>query len=383
MYLLNEVGTAIREDDLSASLRLTRYAHIGETSKKDPVDWICRGRQVSRPTIEFPGAAGIPMKLMGRLIVDQAGGVLENANLRLHRHFSCPFIPGSACKGVARHAAWTAWHNAPAGDKKKELARKTALTFGYPTGDAMPSQAENRRREEMEYLDNYLARSFPTEFDGDYGCFKNVSGTVAFLPAYPVGTCKLVADVLTCHHMNYYSGKENQARDCENPNPQFFPAVEAGTTFLFQILPCSRKYSLDFSALAFAKEQLRRGLLDHGIGAKTAAGYGWFEDDKEAEAEIERLNGIRRQEREEKRRIESLDPVEKAMEIMEKDDLAVWANKIDSLEERESRALIRLLAGERNADWKNWVKRAKKMDKIRKRTDNVRACADNLGEVLP
>ena len=41
---------------------------------------------------------------MSRLMVDLAGGVMENANLNLDR-YGLPRIPGSAIKGLARRMA--------------------------------------------------------------------------------------------------------------------------------------------------------------------------------------------------------------------------------------------------------------------------------------
>jgi CRISPR-associated protein Cmr6 len=112
-------------------------------------------------------------------------------------------------------------------------------------------------------------------------CF---AGLVSFLPSFPKTTCRLVLDIVNCHHMDYYGADDDAATamDNENPNPQFFPAVESGSIFLFSIAPVARAYflgaeSLGFNPMDFAVESLKRGLSSNGIGAKTAAGYGWFE----------------------------------------------------------------------------------------------------------
>lgn len=259
----------------SRSLRLEKFVRIGGTSKREEIDAVvkCRSER-ARPMPKPAGAIQFPATLKGRLIVNQAGGILENAGLCLHPHFGYPYVPGSAVKGVARHAAWCEW-NAEADDAKKaDIARRIAVVFGYPTMD--------------KGLDEYLA---------DRGCDERRSGAVTFFAAEPEnGKAPLVTDIVNCHHRKYYDGSQPDATDDEQPNPQFFPAVEAGATFVFTIAPVSRaKFGgvasplpngassatpagRDVPAvLADAKRWLKAALTENGVGAKTSAGYGWFE----------------------------------------------------------------------------------------------------------
>lgn len=258
----------------SRSLRLEKFVRIGGTSKREEIDAVvkCRSER-ARPMPKPAGAIQFPATLKGRLIVNQAGGILENAGLCLHPHFGYPYVPGSAVKGVARHAAWCEW-NAEADDAKKaDIARRIAVVFGYPTMD--------------KGLDEYLA---------DRGCDERRSGAVTFFAAEPEnGKAPLVTDIVNCHHRKYYDGSQPDATDDEQPNPQFFPAVEAGATFVFTIAPVSRaKFGGVASplpngassatpagrdvpaALADAKRWLKAALTENGVGAKTSAGYGWF-----------------------------------------------------------------------------------------------------------
>ena len=90
------------------------------------------------------------------------------------------------------------------------------------------------------------------------------AGSVAFLMAVPDNTdWHIVADVLSSHQSN-------------NPVPVFFPAVEAGATFRFTVAPTARTQEHE-GDLEFAAECLKKALSENGVGAKTAAGYGWFE----------------------------------------------------------------------------------------------------------
>ena len=157
----------------------------------------------------------------GRLMVNHSGGLIENSDLRLHRLFGYPQIPGSALKGIARAYA--------------------------------SENAEDREQ-------------FSRIFGGDEKGSSDRQGNIAFLEAVPADRKWLVVvDVLTSHG----------GVDDKSPVPLFFPAVERGAVFRFQI----RKTSHDVSDadLEAASRFLLGALTSNGVGAKTGAGYGWFE----------------------------------------------------------------------------------------------------------
>ncbi|NQU45088.1 hypothetical protein HQ520_17525, partial [bacterium] len=116
-----------------------RLQHDGKKAEIDAVVMCHNSKRDAFPEVyrpgDIPNATTLIMALQARLIINQAGGVLENAGLCLHRHFGFPVIPGSAVKGCARHAAWCEWDDTEEGEDKQRLAREIALTFGYPTGD--------------------------------------------------------------------------------------------------------------------------------------------------------------------------------------------------------------------------------------------------------
>jgi len=282
----------------SPSLRLEKFVHLGGDTKRFEMEAVIACSK--KITVKFsPLSSRLPspgrkltMKLMGRLIVNQAGGVLENAGLCLHRYFGCPYIPGSTIKGIARHAAWSEWVES----RERNFAEKIVVVFGFPTGDAW--KKGGREADPEDCLDDFIKSSHPNLF-GENGLFSAFSGTVSFLSAFPVGRkAILVTDILNCHHMKYYNGdadylrqSEGRAVDNESPNPQFFPAVEIGADFEFSIMPSRglsdkvmEKIGLgEFDPMSFAEKYLQIGLEVYGIGAKTAAGYGWFKRDKEME----------------------------------------------------------------------------------------------------
>jgi CRISPR type III-B/RAMP module RAMP protein Cmr6 len=190
-------------------------------------------------------------RLGARMIVNHAGGVIENAGLALDRNSGAPFIPGSTIKGIARAGAGIS------GAKPEEVA----LVFGW---------APNRNQE------TDIPLTLPVNAFG---------GSVAFLPAYPTGIARLERDIVTVHHPEYYAGKRPVALDDESPILNEFPVVAAGAEFQFILAPVGAARIAVMgdllklagcNVLAKAKEWLIAGLTQHGVGSKTAAGYGWF-----------------------------------------------------------------------------------------------------------
>ena len=85
----------------SASLRLEKFVRLGKDdsgkeTKRQEIEAVVSKNQRSIPQPIPKGGIRFVAKLGGRLIVNQAGGILENAGLCLHRHFNAPYIPGSA-----------------------------------------------------------------------------------------------------------------------------------------------------------------------------------------------------------------------------------------------------------------------------------------------
>jgi CRISPR type III-B/RAMP module RAMP protein Cmr6 len=233
-------------------------------------------------------------KLQSRLMVNMAGGVMENAGLCLDR-FGVPYVPGSAVKGCARRMAiqnlLEARESKEANDKLARLLADIALIFGWGQQDWKADKAKNERlKSDFVYavgetlwpqVGNSARKLLPNT--NDFG------GIVSFLPAYPhqLPANDLELDIVTCHHPKYYEGKmpiyegKMPALDTEDLIPVVFPAVAAGIVIRFAVLPLrGKRDSLSQPGTQLhllALEWLRHGLETFGLGAKTAAGYGWFE----------------------------------------------------------------------------------------------------------
>jgi CRISPR type III-B/RAMP module RAMP protein Cmr6 len=316
-------------------------------------------------------------------MVNMAGGVMENAGLCLDRLTGIPYIPGSAVKGCARRAALAALHewcetgHKPAGDdnlftpvcaafaQPADLLAAIARVFGWCEQDwsDRPNQSDfhwacgQNHRELWQAAADNLAAHFGWKIQDKHSgtpwkSLPNFAGSVSFLPAYPVDLGKtgkvdglplevpplgkLELDVVTCHHREYYdepdrvkkpreweewNRKWSTAPDTEEPNPVVFPAVATGHVFVMAVVPlrdCSDEL------LRQARQWLKQGLETFGLGAKVAAGYGWFNCSDSvqqaartavAEAEQRRQKEQLRKEEDQRRRAEKEERRRKAEEM--------------------------------------------------------------------
>lgn len=412
----------------SPSLRLEKFVVLADKdAKKDEIGKICAcaNNHARIPAFRYSccsGSRSAIMKLQSRLIINQAGGVLENAGLCLHPHFGCPMIPGSAVKGIARAAAIQAIRNADSEKAKTDLLIKTALAFGwgdqdwsekktkagtfvsdfrYACGDSWESNwgtAADRLLDILKVLEKRIDRNKPL-----WESMPNFAGLVSFMPALPTEKASLVVDLVNCHHPEYYQGKRQNADDTENPVPNFFPAVEAGACFEFVVAPTGRKFQGGHDGLLdTVMAWLKDGLSIRGAGAKTNAGYGWFEHDEAAQRKAEetalKAASVQEKARQEAERVGKLSPEEFAVEEFWKslgnDPVGALKGKmpqISTLPETDQRSICRLLAGKYAKEWKADVAEAakakgpddKKGGKSFKRVNAVRPIAEKLGVKLP
>lgn len=238
-----------------------------KTSRQEFVHTVCgmaadeqgrldRIRFVQHQAARLSGFVSFKARLMGRLIVNQAGGVVENAGLCLDRHSGVPYIPGTALKGLSHHAALQCVR------EMRANLHEVLAVFGWAPGPGNRGVAD--------------------------GLPKAFAGTVTFFSAWPACRAPLAPDITTCHYRGYYSQSDIAlCLDNEEPVPNPFPAVEAGAEFLFSLATSggSREWMRirellalpeGFDPAARARQWLQEALTDRGAGAKTAAGYGWF-----------------------------------------------------------------------------------------------------------
>ena len=187
-----------------------------------------------------------------RLIIGFGASHPQETSMTLHHIYGIPYIPGSAIKGVTRHWALLKFADNNRKDNEKFEDAIKRIARALENGNDL-----NIEVDKITFKD----------LIGIFGTQKQ-QGKVIFFDAYPIGEIKLKIDIMNPHYPKYYS--EGQApADWQSPVPIKFLTVE-DTKFQFYLV--SKNEDLLEKSLYLLKEALKY----HGIGAKTALGYGIF-----------------------------------------------------------------------------------------------------------
>lgn len=194
-----------------------------------------------------------------RMVVGLGNESVYETSMALHHIYGIPYIPGSAIKGVVRSYIITEKFGK---DDKEETDFKNA---------------EKRALKDQGFCDIF-------------GCPKNsfynqsMQGKTIFFDALPLSKPQIEVDVMNPHYAPYYSDSSGEVppADYHNPKPIFFLTVE-GAKFGFVIGINEKdnntiqqgKFSCE-DPLSVACKWMKKALNEHGIGAKTAVGYGYM-----------------------------------------------------------------------------------------------------------
>lgn len=200
---------------------------------KDFIANINRKQQVAIKNLNLKKEC-VEQSINWRLIVGLGNPSVYETSITLHHIYGIPYIPASAVKGVVRHF----------------------------------TLEEKFKSDENKALKN-------KEFCDVFGCdnrsiYKEArQGNIIFFDAFPTEPPLVEPDVMNVHYPNYYGGNEAPT-DYQNPNPIFFLTVKE-TKFHFTV---GIKKKVEDQILETAFNWLKQALSEHGIGAKTAVGYG-------------------------------------------------------------------------------------------------------------
>lgn len=226
-------------------------------------------------------------KVDWRLIVGLGNESVYGISMTLHHVYGIPYIPASAVKGIVRSWVITKIFS----DLRDDSEEKD-----YPLVNA----------EYQAYRDDGFCKIFgcpaktkkvmfennePVKENGEYkyetcetALKKEYKGTAWFFDAFPLSKPEIEVDILNPHYMPYYDGDDPPA-DYHNPKPIPFITVRRGTVFQFllgikesddKVIESGRFKERKPSEVV--KEMLNNALEEHGIGAKTAVGYGYMKD---------------------------------------------------------------------------------------------------------
>lgn len=275
-------------------------------------------------SLENLGSEFLSYTSVWRLIVGWGTNPTLETGLTLHHLYGFPYIPGTAVKGLLHHVAemeamkyWP--EDFPGNELPESIPQELDtflnelveiyLLFGSLHLERAWSKDKTKRygpltpREALQKLLDYITNNekLNENWKSEVKFInillnENTGGILRFYDAVPEPEQNelLQVDIVNPHYGEYY--KENSSyppSDDQQPVPITFIAVRPEVTFLF---PCTVKpplcgsprdkqeanrqaFFLDLS-LKRIKDRvtgwLSRGLGLWGIGAKTAAGYGYF-----------------------------------------------------------------------------------------------------------
>lgn len=167
-----------------------------------------------------------------RVVVGLGEASVYETNITLHHVYGIPYLPASAIKGILHHYA--------------------AAQLG----------------EQHEWVQDVFGAGDRDTADG-----RPRKGKIVVFDAFPTQAPRMECDVMTPHYGDYYMKKDVWPADWLMPTPIPFLTVGGGTPFRFNI---GIKGENPEPLKAIIKDWLVNALSESGIGAKTAVGYGYF-----------------------------------------------------------------------------------------------------------
>ena len=255
-------------------------------------------RQQSQVKSLFPEDKSEIIKIIPdwRLVCGLSGGIYET-NITLHHVYGVPYIPASSIKGVVRSWVITKvfGENAPVDEKDYKMvnAEYRALKtnrlfcelFGAPESIERVVFEVNKPKERNN---NYVKEKDKSAIG------KESQGKVVFFEGLPVVPPQLMPDVINVHYQDWYKPEGYSApTDFQKTNPVVFLTVASESRFQtavgskdgnkkisswggWQELAKPVGLNEDSTLIELAKKWLDLALSEHGIGAKTAVGYGYM-----------------------------------------------------------------------------------------------------------
>lgn len=197
-----------------------------------------------------------------RMVVGLGTESVYETSMTLHHVYGIPYIPASSIKGVVR--SWII--NEVYGSEKPHFAEGYAIenkefcdVFGCP-------KKLNIKNPDRSF------KSYYSQTDGEKKGTR--IGNIIFFDAFPLEIPTIEPDIMNVHYPDYY-GKKQPPTDSQDPIPIFFLTVK-DTPFQFVLGTHNGELLAYKIAGRTISEWLKEALEEHGIGAKTAVGYGQF-----------------------------------------------------------------------------------------------------------
>jgi CRISPR-associated protein Cmr6 len=222
-----------------------------------------------------------------RMVTGLGNQSVYETSITLHHIYGIPYIPASSIKGVIRSWIITeVFSSKGLPDEERDFPLINAefrafqdedfcRAFGCPTDSKKVKFADKKPVYKKEYgkkIDKYdyepaIKVALKKEHQGD----------IIFLDSFPTSPPQIEVDIMNPHYGPYYSDDKAKTppADYHMPVPIPFLTV-ADCSFKFIIGAKTQKienYKIHNKTIS---EWLKEALENHGIGAKTAVGYGYM-----------------------------------------------------------------------------------------------------------
>lgn len=254
---------------------LERFTTDGEPKKKEVLEEFFRRLKYKNKDYKSECPALEPsvkfrVKTAYRLAIGMGYPSLVENGILLHHTYGLPYIPGETLKGLARHVFLLSLSEFLRGEKRLSSLEQDLMEDKEPK-DMPPSF-------KVVFSEFEVKKPYQT-FQKLFGTL-NKRGEIIFYDAYvknPNPEELFEMDIMNPHYAPYYQ-KDELPGDWHNPTPIHFLVVKEGVEFevCLSYLPLNPTH-IDESLLELAKELLRVGLENFGVGGKKRKGYGWFE----------------------------------------------------------------------------------------------------------
>ena len=193
------------------------------------------------------------LKISNRLIVGLGSVSVYETSITLHHIYGIPYIPSSAIKGMLRSYMILECFS-------EELEKYSEDKYQKFEEEVLFAKDEDGNYKHQWFIDIFGSQ----EQEGEIIFFDSFSKDV-----------KIQKDIMTPHYGDYYDKKKKVApTDTQSPNPiPFLTVVGEFRFFIASKKESIEKYKIRDKSI---KEWLKEALTNHGIGAKTAVGYGYF-----------------------------------------------------------------------------------------------------------
>ncbi|MBK8563987.1 MAG: type III-B CRISPR module RAMP protein Cmr6 [Saprospiraceae bacterium] len=233
-----------------------------------------------------------------------SGGIYET-NMTLHHVYGAPYIPASSIKGVVRSWAITKVFGENTPDEEKDYpmvnaeyrALKTSELFCVLFGATESIERvlfKNGKPEKKKDKNGKETSEYLTDKKEKCALGMERQGKVVFFEGLPIVPPHLMPDVINVHYQDWYKEKDySPPTDFLKVVPVMFLTVTSESQFQtavashdtnpikkwdgFELLAKPVGLSGDATMVEMAKKWLDLALSEHGIGAKTAVGYGYMQ----------------------------------------------------------------------------------------------------------